>query len=87
MAGGLTVIEKRSRSLTGAPGQGGGHGCPPGTSSSSADGHLGHFHVFTVVNSAVINTAVHACFRIMVCLVICPGVGFLDHMVVLFQVF
>ena len=87
MAGGLTVIEKRSHSLTGVPGQGQGHGRPPGTASSPADGHFGRFHVLTIVNSAAIHVGEHAFFRIIVCLAIHPGVGFPDHMVVLFQVF
>lgn len=33
---------------------------------SSADGHLGCFHVLAVVNSATINIGVHASFQITV---------------------
>ena len=33
---------------------------------SSADGHLGCFHVLVTVNSAAINTGVHVSFQIMV---------------------
>ena len=31
----------------------------------SVDGHLGYFHVLTVVNSAVMNIGVHVSFQIM----------------------
>ena len=33
---------------------------------SSVDGHLGCFHVLTIVNSAATNTGVHVSFRIRV---------------------
>ena len=33
---------------------------------SSADGHLGHFHVVAIVNSAAMNTEVHVSFSIMI---------------------
>ena len=33
---------------------------------SSVDGHLGHFHVLVIVNSATANIEVHASFQIMI---------------------
>ena len=33
---------------------------------SSADGHLGYFHVLAVVNSATMNTGIHVSFSILV---------------------
>ena len=33
---------------------------------SSADGHLGYFHVLATVNSAVMNIGVHVSFKIVV---------------------
>ena len=54
---------------------------------SSVTGHLGCFHVLAVLNSASVNTDVHVSFQIMFLLDICPGMGLLDHMIVLFLVF
>ena len=50
-------------------------------------GHLGNFHVLTIVNSASVNIEVHVSFWIIVCPDICPGVGLLNHMIILFLVF
>ena len=33
---------------------------------SSADGHLGCFHVLAIVNSAVVNNGIHVSFSILV---------------------
>ena len=54
---------------------------------SSADGHLGCFCVLAIVNNAAVNIEVHVSFQIMFSLNICPRVGLLDHMVVLYLVF
>ena len=55
---------------------------------SSVNGHLGCFPVLAIVNSAV-NIDVHVSFQIRVFIFsrICPGVGLLDHVAVLFLVF
>ena len=53
---------------------------------SSFDGHLGSFHVLAVVNSAAVNIGVHVHFELEFSPDICPGVGLLGHMVVLFLV-
>ena len=54
---------------------------------SSVDGYLGYFHSVAIVNNTSMNIGVHVFFCIMTFSDVCPGVGLLDHMVVLFLVF
>ena len=42
---------------------------------SSADGHLGGFHVLAVVNSATVNTGVHVSLSVLVSSVCVPSSG------------
>ena len=54
---------------------------------SSADGHLGYFHVLVIINSAAMNIGVHVSLSDLVSSVCCPEVGLLGHMAVLVPVF
>ena len=54
---------------------------------SSADGHLGCFHVLAVVNSAAMNSGIHVSFSSLVSSGYVPRVRMLGHMAVLFLVF
>ena len=54
---------------------------------SSVDRHLVFPHVLVIVNSAAMNIRVHVSFLMRFCLDICPAVGMLDHMIVLYLVF
>ena len=42
---------------------------------SSADGHLGYFHVLTIINSVVMNIGVHVSLSDLVSLVCIPRSG------------
>ena len=42
---------------------------------SSVDGHLGHFHVLAIVNSAELNSGIHVSLKIMVFPVYMPRSG------------
>ena len=59
----------------------------PQLTHSSVDEHLGCFHVLAVVNSAAVNNGIHVSFSILAASGCMPGVGLLDHMVVLFLAF
>ena len=50
----------------------------------SVDGLLACFHVLGIMNCATVNLGVRLFFELQVCSDICPGMGLLDHMVILF---
>ena len=50
---------------------------------SSANEHLGCFHVLVIDNNAAIKIGVHVSFELQFCPGIYTGVGLLDHMVIL----
>ena len=54
---------------------------------SSADGHLGCFHVLAIVNTAAMKNVIHVSFSIFFPQGICLGVGLLGHRVVLCLLF
>ena len=54
---------------------------------SSVDGHLGCVHDLAIVNSAEMNMGCMCLFELWFSLGICPVVGFLDNMAILFLVF
>ena len=54
---------------------------------SSADGHLGCFHVLGIINSAAMTLGYMCLFRFWFPQCVRPAVGFLGHKAVLFPVF
>ena len=54
---------------------------------SSADGHLGCFHVLAIVNNAAMNIGVHVALSILVSSGCMPAVGLLGHMAILVPAF
>ena len=54
---------------------------------SSADGHLGCFHVLAIVNSAAMNIGVYVSLSDLVSSVCMPRVALLGHIALLFPVF
>ena len=54
---------------------------------SSADGHVGVFHVLAIINSAAMNIGVYVSLQFWFPQCVCPAVGLLGHMAVLLPVF
>ena len=55
---------------------------------SSVDGHLGCFHILAIVNSAAVDIGAHVFFfQLWFPQGICPVMGLLDYMVLLFLIF
>ena len=54
---------------------------------SSVNRYLGYFHVLALINSAAVNVGIHVYFQIIIFFDIYPGLGLMDHMVVLYLVF
>ena len=50
---------------------------------SSADGHLGCFHVLAIINSAAVNIGIHVSLSILVSSVCMPSSGIAGSMAVL----
>ena len=49
---------------------------------SSVNGHLGCFHVLTIINSASVNIGVHVVFSMIVSSGVMPSSGLVGHMIV-----
>ena len=54
---------------------------------SSADGHLGCFHILEIINSAAMNTGVHVSLSDLVSSVRMPRRGLVGHVAALIPVF
>ena len=54
---------------------------------SPAGGHLGYFHVLAIVNSAAVKLGYMSILQLWLPQSICPIMGLVGHMVVLFSVF